>query len=55
MLPGKALGGESTLWGGQNCCHIVLFFRGPMFKLQPYHYYERFHNVFAYSRRSKPK
>ncbi len=20
--------GESTLWGGQKCCHIVLFYRG---------------------------
>jgi hypothetical protein len=31
----------STLWGGvQNYCHIVLFFRGRMFELQPFNYYE---------------
>jgi hypothetical protein len=23
---------ESTLWEGQDCCHIVLFFRGIMFE-----------------------
>jgi hypothetical protein len=46
--------GESTL-GGQNYCHIVLFFRGTMFELQPCHYYERFSQCFAYYGRSIPK
>ncbi len=33
--------GESTPWGGgQNCYHIVLFFRGPVFEIQPCHFYE---------------
>ncbi len=31
--------------GGQDCCHIVLFFKGPMFELQPCHYYEDSHNI----------
>ncbi len=25
---------------GQDCCHIVLFFRGSMFEFQSYHYYK---------------
>jgi hypothetical protein len=33
--------------GGQDCCHIVFFFRGPMFELQPYHYYEGFSQFFC--------
>jgi hypothetical protein len=38
----------STLWGrAQNCCHIVLFFRGPMFELRPCNYYERFLQCFC--------
>ncbi len=41
-LPPPNCLGESTLWGGQNCCHIVLFFKGTMFELQPSHYYEGF-------------
>jgi hypothetical protein len=39
--------GENTLLGGQDCCHIVLFFRGPMFELQPCHYYEGFSQCFC--------
>ncbi len=46
--------GVCTL-GGQNYCHIVLFFRGTVFKLQPCHYYERFSQCFAYYGRSIPK
>jgi hypothetical protein len=38
--------GENTLKGDQNCCHIVLFFTGPMFELQPCHYYEGFSQDF---------
>jgi len=40
--------GKSTpLWDlGQNCCHIVLFFKGPMFELQLCHYYEGFSQFF---------
>jgi hypothetical protein len=47
--------GESTLGGSQNCCHIVLFFKGPMFELQPCHYYEKNSQCFAHYGRSKPK
>jgi hypothetical protein len=39
--------GENTLQGGQNYCHIVLFFRGPIFELQPSHYYEGFSQCFC--------
>ncbi len=46
--------GESTL-RGQNCYHIVLFFRGTMFELQSCHYCERFWQFFAYYGRSNPK
>jgi hypothetical protein len=38
----KKVASESTLWGGQDCCHIVLFFIGLMFELQPCIYYEGF-------------
>jgi hypothetical protein len=37
---------QNTLLGGQDCCRIVLFFRGPMFELQPCHYYEGFSQCF---------
>ncbi len=46
--------GENTLRGGQDCCHIVLFFRGPMIELQPCHYYEGFSQSFACYGKSKP-
>jgi len=39
--------GESTSRGAPNCCHIILFFKGPMFELQPCHYYERFSQCFC--------
>ncbi len=39
-------GGESTLCGGQDCYHIVLFFWGPMFELQPCQYHEGFSQCF---------
>jgi len=31
-IVGGAWGGE----GGQDCCHIVLFFKGTIFEFQPY-------------------
>jgi hypothetical protein len=39
--------GESTLQGGQDYRHIILFFKGPMFKLQPCDYYEGFSQHFC--------
>jgi hypothetical protein len=39
--------GENTLQGGQDYCHIILFFWGPMFELQPCHYYERVSQYFC--------
>jgi hypothetical protein len=39
--------GESTLRGAQDCCHIVLFFKNPILKLQPSHYYEGFSQCFC--------
>jgi hypothetical protein len=41
-LTNHGMKGENTIHEGQNCCHIVLFFRGPMFELQPCHYNEGF-------------
>ncbi len=46
---------ESTLWGSQDCCHIVLFFKGIIFELQSCHYHEEFSQFFAYYGKSKPK
>jgi hypothetical protein len=43
--------GESTLKGGQDGCHILLFFKGTMF--EPYQ--KTFLNVFACYGLSKPK
>jgi hypothetical protein len=37
---------ESTLWGGQDCCHIVLLFIGLMFEFQSCPYYEGFSQRF---------
>ncbi len=31
--------GENALQGSQDCCHIVLFFKSPMFELQPCHFF----------------
>ncbi len=39
---------KAPLQGGQDCYHIVMFFRGPMFELQPCHYYEGFSHCFTY-------
>ncbi len=46
---------ESTLQGGQNCCDIVLFFRGSCLNFNCVIITNNFHNVFAYYDRSKPK
>jgi hypothetical protein len=47
--------GENTLQGGQDCCHIILFLRGPMFELQACHYYERFSQCYGIYSKPKPK
>jgi hypothetical protein len=39
--------GENTLKGGQDGCLIVLFFKGTMFELQPYHYYKNISQYFC--------
>jgi hypothetical protein len=41
-LTDHGMKGENTLHRSQNCCHIVLFFGGPVFELQPCHYNEGF-------------
>jgi len=38
---------ESTLRGGWRLLSDCIFFKGPMFKLQPCHYYEGFSQVFC--------
>jgi len=48
-------GWKHTMGGTQDCCHIVLFFKGPRFEFQPCHYYEGFSQVFCIYGRSKPK
>jgi hypothetical protein len=39
--------GESTPKGGQDGYHIVLFFKGTKFELQPYHYYKNISKCFC--------
>jgi len=36
------LKGDNTLWGGSKFLSHCIVFRGPMFELQPCHYYEGF-------------
>jgi hypothetical protein len=44
---GKAQACENNRCGGQNCCHIIFFFKGTMFEFQPCYYCEGFSQCFC--------